>query len=357
MEPKRIITTISLIICTLCANGQSLSFSPAEWDFGTIREADGPVSHTFTGVNASDRPLVILHIYSSCGCTVPEFSRKPILPREQTRISVTFDPASRPGVFSKELGIFDSERNKIGTLRIRGTVVEREKRLEERYPVAAGALRLTHNLCTFSYLYHDRTAEASVGIANPTDAPVRLELQPVRTSGFLAADYPRELAAGEEAEIVLRYDIPRQSGRYGTVEDAFTLRIDGRNVPIRLTAHGLAVDNPDLSDENFSPKAEIDKYILKFGLLKRGDGLQKRSFHLTNTGTSTLSVKAIETEGGAGCTLRAGLGIEPEKSVTGYATIDPAQQEYGLVSGRITIITDDPVRPMRRLRVTAVVEE
>ena len=358
MTTKRCIAFLIPIFCTLQAHAQQpLRFDPAEWDFGRIREADGPVTHTFTGTNVSDSPVVILHVYSSCGCTVPEFSRKPILPHEQAEIRVTYDPANRPGVFSKELAVFDSERNKIGTIRIRGTVEEREKTLAERYPVEAGPLRLTQNLCTFAYLYHGRPAEATVGVANPTGRAARPALVPDRRSGFLTAEQPRTLAAGACAEIVLRYDLPERSTHYGTVEDVLTLRIDGRDAPVRLMAHGIAVDNPELSNEIYAPKAEIDKYMLKFGVLKRGAGLQKRAFRLTNTGLGALTVKAVETEGGVGCTLRTGRRIEAGKSVTAYATVDPSEQEHGLVSGRITVITDDPARPMRRLRITAVVEE
>lgn len=358
MTPKRCITAFALIICMLSSYAQQpLEFSPSEWDFGSIRESDGPVSFTFTGRNTSDRPLVILHIFSSCGCTVPEYTRKPILPQEKTEIRVTYDPANRPGAFSKELGIFDSERNKIGVLHIRGTVEGREKTLAERYPMEVGTLRLTHNLCTFSYLYHGRPSEAFVGIANPTDRSVSLELVPDRNSGFLTTDYPRRLAAGERAEIAFRYDVPENSEYYGTVEDVITLRIDGRNAPIRLTTHGISVDNPDLSNEIYTPKAEIDKYMLKFGVVKRDEGLQKRPFRITNTGLGTLTVRAVETEGGVGCTLRTGRKVEAGKSITAYATLDPVQQKHGLISGRITVITDDPARPMRRLRATAVIEE
>lgn len=358
MTPKRILAAILFSACLLSVHAQqSLSFVPAEWDFETILEADGPVTHTFTGVNVSDRPVVILQVYSSCGCTVPEYSRRPILPNEKVEIKVTYDPANRPGTFNKELSIYDSERNKAGVLAIRGTVIGREKTLDELYPVTAGALRLSQNLCTFSYLYHGQPAETTVGIVNPTNRTIRLELVSAESSGVLALDYPHELASGERAEIRLRYEIPQNSSRYGTIKDVLTLRMDGHDSPVQLTTHGIAVDNPELSDEILRPKAEIDKYILKFGALKPDQGLQKLPFRIVNRGDGVLVVRAVETEGGVGSTLRTGRAVAPGKSVTAYATLDPAQQEHGLVSGRITIVTNDSARPMRMLRVTAVVGE
>ena len=72
MIPNRVIFLILLTLCALTASAQEhLSFRPDTWDFGTIRETDGRVSHTFTGVNRGDKPLVILDVVTSCGCTAP----------------------------------------------------------------------------------------------------------------------------------------------------------------------------------------------------------------------------------------------------------------------------------------------
>lgn len=54
-------------------------------DFGTIRQADGNVTHVFTFSNDGEAPLLILSAKASCGCTKPEYSKKPILPGEKVR--------------------------------------------------------------------------------------------------------------------------------------------------------------------------------------------------------------------------------------------------------------------------------
>ena len=138
----------ALLPTTLTAQEEMLRFDPAEWDFGTILETDGRVSHTFTGENVGDSPLVILDVVTSCGCTVPAFSKQPVLPGEKTSITVTYDPTNRPGIFDKELWVYSSERRKIASLHVRGNVTPRAKSLEELYPVDAGnGLRLASPLC------------------------------------------------------------------------------------------------------------------------------------------------------------------------------------------------------------------
>lgn len=356
---KRYLAVILLIICALNASAQSaLTFTPAEWDFGTIAESGGRVSHTFTGVNTSGKPVVILEIFSSCGCTVPEYSKKPILPGEKTQVKVTYDPMNRPGVFMKDLAVYDTERRRLAKLTIRGSVTPRVKTAEELYPVeVAGGLRMTESMATFSYLYHGRPAMSAVGILNTSGRALRLELIPAERSGFLTLDYPRELAAGAQGEIRIGYTIPADAACYGTVKDVLIPRVDGRESSVRLMAHGMAVDNPARSNEIYLPKAEIDKYILKFDVLKRGGGLRKMPVTISNTGDGVLFIRAVEMDKGIGCTLRTERSIAPGRSVTAYVTVDPSMQEYGPLSGYLTVVTNDPDRPMRRVRVTAIIEE
>ena len=152
MTIRRHISLIILALCALTAPAHAqLIFTPDSWDFGTISETDGRVSHTFTGENRSDKPVVILDVVTTCGCTVPDFSKTPILPGEKTQITVTYDPANRPGSFTKELWVYSSEKRKIATLTVQGSVIPRQKTVEEQYPVdAGGGLRQASTLHAIS---------------------------------------------------------------------------------------------------------------------------------------------------------------------------------------------------------------
>ena len=207
MTIRRHISLIILALCALTAPAHAqLIFTPDSWDFGTIPETEGRVSHTFTGENRSDKPVVILDVVTTCGCTVPDFSKKPILPGEKTQITVTYDPANRPGSFTKELWVYSSEKRKIATLTVQGSVIPRQKTVEELYPVdAGGGLRLASTLNAFSYIYPGRQVQAAIGYANTSKRPVRLELRPETTSGALRTDYPKQIAPGERGEINFTY--------------------------------------------------------------------------------------------------------------------------------------------------------
>ena len=126
---KRIISLFTLVLMSAVAfnimaagNGAEMTFSSKVHDFGTIKEANGPVSYTFEFTNTGNEPLVIVNVNASCGCTRPEYPKEPIMPGKKGKIKVTFNPAGRPGEFSKEIKI-RINGNKRPVLRITGTVV------------------------------------------------------------------------------------------------------------------------------------------------------------------------------------------------------------------------------------------
>jgi hypothetical protein len=95
-------------------------------DFGTIKEANGPVSCTFEFINTGDKPLLIIDATASCGCTRPEYPTKPIKPGKKGKIKVTYSPIGRPGSFKKSVKIKTNGKERTTTLRIEGTVIPKK---------------------------------------------------------------------------------------------------------------------------------------------------------------------------------------------------------------------------------------
>lgn len=98
-------------------------FTVKSHDFGTIKEANGPVSCNFEFTNTGDKPLLIIDATASCGCTRPEYPSKPIKPGKKGKIKVTFSPIGRPGAFKKTVKIKTNGKERTTTLIIKGTVV------------------------------------------------------------------------------------------------------------------------------------------------------------------------------------------------------------------------------------------
>jgi hypothetical protein len=127
---KRIILVLMVILCTAgMASAQQKEaaitvIDSTSYDFGDIKEADGPASHTFIVMNNGELPLVISRVVPSCGCTTPDWTKEPIAPGKTGDIKVTYNPQGRPGKFVKTISVYSNGKaNGSYLLTIRGNVI------------------------------------------------------------------------------------------------------------------------------------------------------------------------------------------------------------------------------------------
>lgn len=73
-------------------------------DFGKISEGE-KISFTFHYTNSGKGGLIINSASASCGCTVPSYSKEPLLPGEKGKIEVVFNSNGRLGVQHKTIAI------------------------------------------------------------------------------------------------------------------------------------------------------------------------------------------------------------------------------------------------------------
>ena len=119
---------VSLVALSALAddNQAEATFAVKSHDFGTIKEANGPVSCTFEFINTGDKPLLIIDATASCGCTRPEYPTKPIKPGKKGKIKVTYSPIGRPGAFKKTVKVKTNGKERSTTLHIQGTVIPKK---------------------------------------------------------------------------------------------------------------------------------------------------------------------------------------------------------------------------------------
>jgi hypothetical protein len=99
------------------------------YDYGTIvKGADGQCYFVFT--NTGKEPLIIEKASSSCGCTVPNPPRYPILSGQKDSISVRYD-TNRMGGINKTITVTSNASNSPVTLHITGNIVEASPAIPE----------------------------------------------------------------------------------------------------------------------------------------------------------------------------------------------------------------------------------
>ena len=89
-------------------------------DFGSIvYGANGRVDFTYT--NQGTTPLVITDVKSSCGCTIPTWTKEPVEPGKQGVITIVYN-TTLPGVFNKTVVVYSNANNSPVRIGIRGKV-------------------------------------------------------------------------------------------------------------------------------------------------------------------------------------------------------------------------------------------
>jgi hypothetical protein len=84
-------------------------FEKTVHDFGSL-EYKGNATYEFQFSNTGTAPLLINSANSSCGCTVPSYSKAPIAPGEKGVITVKYD-TSRQGGINKSITVNSNAKN------------------------------------------------------------------------------------------------------------------------------------------------------------------------------------------------------------------------------------------------------
>lgn len=101
-----------------------MTFTESEFDFGTIDQG-APQEHVFTFKNDGDADLIIVDAKSSCGCTVPEFTKDPVPPGETGELLVKFNGSGKNQV-SKTVTITANTAAGKETIKIKAFVTPKE---------------------------------------------------------------------------------------------------------------------------------------------------------------------------------------------------------------------------------------
>lgn len=98
----------------------SVVFDKMVHDYGTIVQgSDGESEFKFT--NKGKTPLLLSNVHASCGCTVPEWPKEPILPGKTSSIKVKYN-TNNQGNFNKSITVNSNAINNTVVLQIKGNV-------------------------------------------------------------------------------------------------------------------------------------------------------------------------------------------------------------------------------------------
>lgn len=83
----------------------SVALSESNFAFGKIKKGE-KVEHVYEVTNTGTNPLIISEVKPACGCTVPDYTKEPILPGQKGKITLKFDSASFDGLVTKQAEVY-----------------------------------------------------------------------------------------------------------------------------------------------------------------------------------------------------------------------------------------------------------
>lgn len=354
---RKVLVVICMLI-SVVADAQiarPIQFKEETFDFGEVVEKNGAVTHIFEFTNVDVRPVKILMVKPSCGCTTPEWSKEVIQPGATGFIHAKFDPKGRPGFFSKTLTVTtDAEPNPF-VLHIKGTVVNDAQQKVAAFTVAKGSWKIKSASFNLGKVYiKNEYVVREFPIMNAGTKPVTYSGKYDGPAYIRVNVEPTVLQPNEIGVVRLGYN-GKMRDAYGFQSDNIVMHTDDENQPDKsFTVYATLEDFfPELTPAELknSPRLQLSQSTFDFGRVKQNQQTT-REITVTNLGQSVLELRSIQ--GNCSCivtsvdkkTLKAG------QSATIKIAFNP-QDRKGTQQKAVTIYSNDPKEPVQRITFTA----
>ena len=187
--------------------GNDLAFTERVFNFGTIEEKNGKVSHKFVFENKGKKPVTVNDVHSACGCIGRVTSARAVKPGEKGTVVITFDPSYKSGFFSKEIVVLSNNGQEYNRIWVEGKIIPTEHPIEDDYPYNFGeGLFLRLKVMAFGYVKPGETKQMELHYANSTDKEMSLSFTADKPG--LRIINPGKIGPKEKGVIKVIYTMP-----------------------------------------------------------------------------------------------------------------------------------------------------
>ena len=333
-------------------------FENKSYDYGDLQEDIKYATHRFEFTNIGNQDLLINNVVSSCGCTVPTWTREPVPPGGKGYIETKYETINRLGKFKKTVSVYtNSQTASVLFLDIEGNVIRPQSTvIGAAAPETIGGLFFDKGSVVFEPLYDNRIDTQYIKLQNttlytttftplnPDDYPKYITIQ----------NFPNTLEPKEFAKIRVIID-GKQAPGYGF--GAFQVPVLSDNVV--MPAMGLNITYsrkqyfPKYNAKQLAlqPKINIKNPMHDFGQQTSGDYLYC-NYEFTNTGKKELEIKQVSADCACFRLKFPKMKIAPGEKITVQGIFDTVTKNGSKTIG-CEIITNDPMSPSKWVYVKA----
>lgn len=330
------------------AQGQA-KFVKTRHDFEEIKEENGPTNTLFTFENAGNKPLKIISVKATCGCTTPIWSQDPVAPGSSGFIKVEYNPMGRPGPFAKEIVVETDGSPSHISLAIHGKVTPRPKGPADFYPFEEGAIRMRTNHLTYGTIYEDDTVTQSTVLYNQGTKPITFNKGNSKVPAFLKPKLSKPtLAPGDTLTLAITY-IASLKKDWGFAFDNIYLATNDADRPMkRINISADIAERFTAAEKAQAANLTLSKTAIDLGEVTEG-AMPVATFEVKNTGKSELVVRKLS----AACSCITVQGFEPlAPGESGTVTLTfNSRGRVGEFEKDAVLITNDPQQAVTNLQI------
>ncbi len=353
---KKYIVILLAFFLPFVAFGQSdlVKFKEKTFDFGTIKEEKGVVTHTFAFKNLGKVPVIIKSVQASCGCTTPIWTKKPVLPQKTGVIKVTYNPMNRPNKFIKTITVTTNLGRQ--QLTIKGVVTPRPKSLAEQYPKKMEELRLKTSYVIFNEIGNKQEKIINVEVVNDSKKPIKVGFG--KMPAYVKITMENAVLQPKQKGLIKVAYNAEKTKFWGFHSDLIQVLVNGKQkVASNLVVTATVIEDfSKMSKEELAkaPRVGVDKLEEKLKSVVAGDKV-KIQFKITNIGQSPLVIHNIDQSSKSLAVKISKRKIAPNTQAVVDVVFD-TKGKKGYQNEQITLITNAPDLPIIDFKISGFLE-
>jgi hypothetical protein len=322
----------------------AIEFQSLSHDFGIVKEETAKVSYEFVFKNTGNAPLVIQQVKTSCGCTTPSWTKRPVVPGATGKITVIYATFGHSGHFAKTITVTTNTGEAPLQLTIHGIVTSQPLSANQAFPVNFGNIRLKSSVIFLGKITKGETKSLLIPFINSSKKAVTVTLSQLPPHITISGQ-PVTVAPGKEASIRIVYHSSLVND-WAFHNDPVLLVIED-NVS---TSQRKRLMITSFLSENFAPLTPAQREVIpiavipqkdiKLGKTKTGSKIAG-SIAITNNGKSPLLIRKAFSD--CNCiTFRVpGKGIAPGKTIALHFMVNTGNAA-GWKMENVNLITNSP---------------
>ncbi|MCV9386142.1 DUF1573 domain-containing protein [Reichenbachiella ulvae] len=328
------------------------------YDFGQVKEEDGPILHEFEFENVGDAPLIISHVKASCGCTTPNWTKDPVAPGERGYVRAQYNPMNRPGSFSKSLRINTNGQPPVVYAYIKGSVIPRVRTIEEKLPTKIGMLRVQSNNINLGRITDEKPVKSQLELYNDSETDTLVFLDKYEGPEFIVVEYDTMvLPPKTKASAWVTYD-PSHEDHLGMQSFGLSLFTEEaedsrKNLNLRASVREYFPPMTDVERSN-AAQLSINNKLQNVGKVQAGETV-KVEYELVNTGKKNLNIRKVDANCSCLVADLSDYDIKPGKSAKLKVTFDTSNRRGGQ-NKTVYIYSSDPQNPTQVVTIRASVQ-